>query len=95
MKIVIYKIALKIIGNRLENGTLLTPSYLHDKGWELVRDKSTDKLVWREKEIKDRDMISIQFEAHYYRVWHSEKMTFIACETKQEWFDLYYKLLSK
>jgi len=42
--------------------------------------------------MKDRDLITIQFESHYYRVWHSSKLTFIALESSVEWFELYYLL---
>lgn len=84
----LYKLALKVIAiNIINHGTRLTPDYLMKKGW-ILQDG-----FYIEPNIKDRDLISISFEAHFYRVWHSSKRTFIAVENTVEWFENYYLLL--
>lgn len=69
-----------------ESNDLLTPEYLLQRGW------IEEDGFYYQPNIKDRDRISISFEHHYYRVWHSEKRTFIALESTVEWFELYYLL---
>lgn len=83
----IYNLAVKLIANRIVHEcNNLTPQYLIDRGWV---EKGG---FYFEPAIKDRDRINISFEDHYYRVWHSNKMTFIALEDSVEWFELYYLL---
>lgn len=83
----IYKLAVKIIANAIcHNQNLLTPQYLIDRGW-IEKDG-----YYIEPDMKDMDLISIQFERHYFRIFHSDKRTFIALESKVEWFEVYYLL---
>jgi len=84
----LYKLALKIIAiNIVKYGNKLTPEYLLKKGW-IEKDG-----YYIESGIKDRDRISIKFESNYYRIWHSDKMTFITLENSIEWFEIYYLIL--
>lgn len=86
----IFKLAKKFISiNIVHYGTQLTPKYLIERGW------AEEDGYYIEPNIKDRDRISISFEHHYYRVWHSDKRTFIALESTIEWFELYYLLAHK
>lgn len=83
----LFKLAKKVIAiNIVKYGTQLTPQYLIKRGW------IEESGYYIEPNIKDRDRISISFEYHYYRVWHSEKRTFFALESTVEWFELYYLL---
>ncbi len=83
----IYALAVKIIANRIVHGrSLLTPKYLFDRGWV------EEKGFFVEPNIKDRDKIWIQIEGQYFRVWHGKDRTFIALESKVEWFENYYLL---
>ena len=83
-----YKLAIKLIANRIvHEQNILTPQYLIDRGW-VEKDG-----FYVESNVKNRDMISISFEKTWYRVWHSEKRTFIALESKIEWFENYCLLL--
>ena len=82
-----YKLAVKMIANRIiYSQNLLTPDYLKSKGW--IKENG----FWVEPNIKERDKIWIQFENHYFRVWHGRDRTFISLETKLEWFENYYLL---
>jgi hypothetical protein len=84
-----YQLSIKLIALRIVNSkTPLTKEYLILKGWILE-----DGIFWVEKEVKERDKIRIQFESHYYRVWHGENKTFIALESSLEWFENYYLLI--
>lgn len=84
----IYNLAVKLIANRIVHGqNRLTRDYLMSKGWDLE-----DGKYWVEKGIKGRDKIWIEFENHYYRVWHGKERTFIALESSLEWFENYYLL---
>lgn len=77
-----------LFANRLVHyPTPLTPEYLEQRGWKGFNGD------WYEPYVKDRDRITISFENHYYRVWHSEKRTFIALESSVEWFEMYFLLL--
>jgi hypothetical protein len=88
----IWNIVIKIIAIRLVHSeNRLTPEYLLSKGW-VMTEGINDRVMYVEPNIKDRDLISISFEHHYYRVWHSKKETFIALESTIEWFELYYLL---
>ena len=81
----IYKFAIKIIANRIiHEQNLLTPEYLKSKGWV------EEDGFWIEQEIKSRDKIWIQFEHHYFRIWHGKERTFVGLESKLEWFEIYY-----
>lgn len=82
-----YRLALKLIANRIVHGqNPLTPEYLKSKGWV------EENGFWVELNIKERDKIWIQFEHHYFRIWHGKERTFIALESKLEWFESYYLL---
>jgi hypothetical protein len=84
----LYNIAIKIIAkNIVKYGNQLTPEYLLKRGW-IEKDG-----YYVEKSMKDRDLISISFEANYYRVWHSSRRTFIALESTIEWFENYYLII--
>lgn len=93
MKNLIYKFAIKIIAKRLVySKKVLTPGYLLAKGWIPKPDVVRNKTFYCEPNMKGRDVIFIDFENSYYRVWHSEAKTFIALESTIEWFELYYLL---
>jgi hypothetical protein len=83
----IYALAVKLIANRIVHGNnFLTPKYLTDRGWIL------EDGYYVEPKIKERDKIWIQFEAHYFRVWHGKEKSFIGLESKVEWFENYFLL---
>lgn len=85
----IYRIAKRIVLNHItQKQTPLTPKYLIDRGWAVNGNGD-----YFEPNVKDRDIIYITFEAHYYRVWHSSKRTFIALESCVEWFEWYYLII--
>ena len=80
-----------MIANKIVRySTPLTSEYLKAKGWIMDNDG-----FFIEPNIKDRDRISIVFgdNIKFYRVYHSEKRTFICIENSIEWFELYYLLL--
>lgn len=81
----LFKLIKKFLSKRfVHSNNRLTPKYLFSNGW-IEKDG-----YYFEPNIKDRDRISITFEHHFYRVWHSDKLTFIALESTLEWFELYY-----
>lgn len=81
----IYRQAIKVVAKRIvKEQNLLTPQYLIERGWV----KEGNYFI--EPNIKDRDKIWVEFENHYFRVWHGANKTFIALESKVEWFELYY-----
>jgi len=83
----IYKFAVKLIANRIVHcQNLLTPDYLKAKGWY------EEDGFWIEPNMKECDKIWIQFERHYFRIWHGKERTFIGLESKVEWFEVYYLL---
>src|SRR5688572_14764686 len=83
----IYRLCIALTANRIVHSEeYLTPEYLIIKGWV----KEGDFFV--EPNVKRRDKIWIQFEHHYFRVWHGEERTYIALESKRAWFDMYYLL---
>ena len=83
----LHKYALKVIKINIDTyGNRLTPEYLLNKGWIEIDG------YYIEPNVKDRDLILISFESHYYRVWHSSKRTFIALASTVEWFETYYML---
>ena len=91
-----YKLALKFIANQIINSkTRLTVEYLIKNGWRTEYDKITDKTFYVEPNIKDRDKVSVEFESHYYRVWHGRERTFVALETSVEWLQLHLLLIDK
>jgi|TARA_Y100000310_G_scaffold169451_2_gene169511 hypothetical protein len=84
----IYRLARKVIAKHIiKHGRTLHPNDLIKLGW-VEKDG-----YYTEPNIKDRDRITIQFENHYYRVWHSADKTFIALESTYEWFEMYYLLI--
>lgn len=90
----IYELAVKIVNKYIEDGvTKLTKEYLLNKGWVTEFDEVRQKIYYVESNIKDRDKISIEFGSNYYRVCHGKDRVFIALESSQEWFDMYYSLL--
>jgi hypothetical protein len=70
--------------------TPLTPYILVKNGWE--RRTENDKVYYIQPYMKDRDRVYIEFESHYYRVWHSHRKTFISVQTHVEWLLLYLLL---
>jgi len=89
----LYKLAKKFLAKRLVHSeNRLTNGYLLTRGWIPKIDTVRGKTFYCEPNMKGRDVIYIDFEAHYYRVWHSEAKTFIALESSIEWFELYYLL---
>ena len=83
----IYRLAIKVIARRIVlKDNLLTPEYLKNNGW--IKENNS----WIEPNIKERDKIWIDFESHYFRVYHGNNKTFIALESKIEWFEMYYLL---
>lgn len=83
-----YKLATRILANRIVfSKKLLTRDYLHSKGWE------AEGKYWTQKDVKDRYKIWIEFENGNYRVWHGKEKTFIALESRLEWFEIYYLML--
>ena len=81
----IYELALSVIANRIVHSqNLLRPDYLIAKGW------IEEDGFYFEPNTKDRDKIWIQFENHYFRVWHGKEKTFIGLESKVEWFETYF-----
>lgn len=90
----IFKLAMTFIAKRLvHSSNKLTISYLISNGWVTEYDEVRKKIFFTEPNIKDRDRVSIEFDGNGYRVWHSEKITFIASETSLEWFEMYYLLI--
>lgn len=89
----IYNQAIKVIARKLVySENRLTPKHLEDMGWMPYFDDVRQKTFYCESDIKSRDRILVDFENHYYRVWHGKDVTFIALETTKEWFDLYYMM---
>lgn len=83
----IYALAVKLIANRIVHcQNILTPKYLIDRGW-IEKDG-----YFIEPNLKERDTIWIKFEHHYFRVYHGAQQTFIALESKIEWFENYHLL---
>lgn len=81
----IQKLCIALIFNRIVHETdRLIPEHLTEKGW------IKDGYFYVEQNIKGRDKIWIQFESHYYRVYHGENRTFIALERSKKWFEIYY-----
>lgn len=92
----IYKLALKFIAKQVVNSeNKLTPEYLFKNGWVSELDMTTGKTFVVERNIKDRDKVWIDFEGHYYRVWHGRDKTFVALETSIEWLQLHLLLIDK
>jgi hypothetical protein len=83
-----YKLSKRLIANRIIRGdSYLTPQYLIDRGW------IEENGFYIEPNMKDRDRIYISFEPNIFRVWHSDKKTFIAAESSIEWFEIYYLII--
>jgi len=89
----IFKLAMIFIAKRLvHSDNRLTPDYLLSRGW-VMQEGIKESVMYAEPNMKDRDRISISFESHYYRVWHSKAETFIALESTIEWFEMYYLII--
>jgi hypothetical protein len=89
MKTILFKIILKVIDWLThEKSTQLKPEHLTSKGWVL------ENGYYVEPNIKGRDRIWIQFEHHYYRVYHGENRTFIDLKFQYEWLKLWLMLLN-
>ena len=83
----IYQLSKKIIACRIVHcQNLLRPEHLIARGW------IEEDGYWVEPDIKYEYKIWIQFERHYFRVWHGKERTFIGLESKLEWFENYYLL---
>lgn len=83
----LFKKALKVIAiNLVKYGTPLTPEYLLERGWV------EQNGYYFEPNMKDRDIIQIRFDKHWYYVTHSSNKTYIATESTVEWFENYYLL---
>jgi|GEM_PF-2045362 len=81
----LFERALKRVAKTIiKSENLLTPEDLIQDGW-ILQDG-----YYIEKGIKDRDRISVKFQDHYYRVFHSANRTFVALESSKEWFYTYY-----
>ena len=79
----------KLVKSKMFDDNYLTPKYLLDRNW-IEKDG-----YYIQPSIKDRDRVSIKFEDHCYRVWHSDKMTFIALESSVGWLELYMMCIDK
>ena len=55
-----------------------------EKGW------IKEGEFYVEQNIKGRDKIWVNFESHYFRIYHGENRTFIALERSKKWFEVYY-----
>ena len=85
----IYNFAIKLMAHRIIRGdNPLRPEHLEIMGFV----KDGDYYV--EPNIKLRDKVWVQFEAHYYRVFHGGDRTFIALQSRKEWFDNHYLLVN-
>jgi hypothetical protein len=83
----VYKLSVAVIASRIvRSNQNLTPEFLLANGWEF------DGAFFVEPNVKLRDKIWIQFEHHYFRIYHGPDRTFIGLESKQEWFENYYLL---
>lgn len=71
----------------VKKGTHLEPKHLYKAGW--VVEVVGNRQFFVEPNVKPRDKIWVEFENHYYRVYHSETRTFISLETKLEWLRVY------
>jgi hypothetical protein len=72
------------------HATQLTSAHLLAAGWILDHNG-----YFVEPFIKDRDKVWVQIEGYYYRVFHSERKTFIALECSVEWLQAYLFILDK
>jgi hypothetical protein len=83
-----YKLAVKLIANRIvHGGNKLTTYYLRSNGWVEEGD------FWVKPDVKDRDKVWILPGDNYYRVFHGKDKTFIALESAREWLELHYLLI--
>ena len=93
-KLIYYFCFWRSIVKRIINSTTpLTPQYLIERGWVKEFNEVLQKTFYVEPNIKDRDKIYVEFENHCYRIWHSDKLTFIALERSIEWFEFYQLLV--
>jgi len=93
IKQLIFKMCLSFVDAQTKcNNTPLTEDDLTDMGWIRLYEDRTDRYYFTEPNIKERDKIWIEFENHYYRVYHGMDKTFIALRISKAWFDVYYML---
>jgi len=74
-------------------GTQLIPNRLIRAGWEV--EHVGHRTFYIEPIIKRRDKVWVEFEHHYYRVYHGEDRTFVALESSLEWLQFYLFSLDK
>lgn len=95
LRTIFFTLALRFLAKQV-NGSgashKLTPEYLFMNGWVPFYDTQTEKTFIVEPHVKDRDKIWVEFEHHYYRVWHGPAKTFIALKASLVWFQLYLLL---
>lgn len=82
-----------LVKQLINSKTKLTKEYLESLNYVPHYIKELDKTFWCDPDVKDRDLIWVEFENNYYRVYHSKDKTFIALEKSKEWFDLYTALV--
>ena len=73
----------------VDSGPELTPAHLILMGWEL------EGNCYVEPNVKLRDKIWVQFEYHYYRIYHGPDKTFIDLKSGLTWFMLYLRILGR
>lgn len=83
----VYILCIRLLVERCNTCYPLQPRHLIAMGWV------EENGFYFEPNVKSRDRISIQFENHYYRVWHGTDMTFIALKSSLDWFYMYYLLV--
>lgn len=84
----VYKLCLSVIANRIvHSNEYLTPHHLISRGF------IQDGNYFIEPNVKYRDKVWVQFENHYFRIYHGPERTFIALESKKAWFENYYLLI--
>ena len=83
----IYRLSISILANRIVHGDQLTKDYLLSKGW--VQEGN----FFVEPNVKLRDKIWIQFEHHYFRIYHGPDRVFIGLESTKGWFEIYWLIL--
>lgn len=80
-----FDFALKIIANKIvHHPTPLRPKYLTDRGYV------EENGFYFDPNVKDANRIWIEFENHYYRVYHGTYRVFITLESTQEWYEIYF-----
>lgn len=94
MKTILLKIIIRIAHwLMVTKGTQLNSGHLLKAGWTI--EEKDGKKYFIESQIKSRDKVWIEFEHHYYRVWHGDNRAFIALESSLEWLQMYLFILDK